>query len=94
MGFFAVGDVSRGNVPSYEERGETDVFAGYGLLGTKVYRLRNESVDYSNLSPKAADSCFFNFIIARFCIPVETSTLSADNSGCLIDDDRNRKKVY
>ena len=25
---FAAGDVSRGNVPSYEERGETDVFAG------------------------------------------------------------------
>ena len=25
---FAAGDVSRGNVPSGEERGETDVFAG------------------------------------------------------------------
>ena len=54
MGFFAVGDVSRGNVPSYEERGETDVFAGYGQLGTKLDLLRNESVVYSNLSPKAS----------------------------------------
>ena len=27
---FAAGDVLRGNVPSGEERGETDVFAGYG----------------------------------------------------------------
>ena len=40
---FAAGDVSRGgtetrNVPRGEERGETDVFAGYGLLGGTFFR--------------------------------------------------------
>ena len=34
---FAAGDVSR--VPSYEEQGETDVFAGYETTGSKNYTI-------------------------------------------------------
>ena len=52
---FAAGDVSRGettflrNVPSREERGETDVFAGYGISATesKVRTILQDSISHS-----------------------------------------------
>ena len=45
---FAAGDVSR-NVPSGEERGETDVFAGYGISATesKVRTILQDSISHS-----------------------------------------------
>ena len=73
---FATGDVSRGvtwcssarNVPSYEERGETDVFAGYGKGNRCVLGLGKIDLFATGWLPWVPET-----FLARFPVSVKSS---------------------
>ena len=74
---FASGDVSGSNVSGREERGETDVFAGYAF--NKCIRIKmSRSENASCLLSLIGEPCFETQNILQFFIERETSGYEAD----------------